>query len=173
MKRRKLESNEPSTAQHVETTTEEPKLKVKNFSFKKLFLKASTTTILLILLFLIGIRVYNWIYFENINEHNYFSSDIIQLYKKYDRNSDGLLDLNEFEPLGHRILSIRHEHIEKNQPAAGKEEFITLNSFYEPIISDLISNKTYSPVKQIHLVKIFLILYYLCKKKTFSLALKV
>jgi hypothetical protein len=152
MKRRKLESNEPSTTQSVETTIEEPKLKAKNFSFKKFFLIVSVTTILLFSLFLIGIRVYNKIYFENINERNYFSSDIIQLYEKYDRNSDGILDLNEFEPLGHRILSIRHKHIEKNQPAAGEEEFITLNSFYEPIISDLISNKTYLPVKQIHLV---------------------
>ncbi len=146
MKRRKSEQNETSPTQSVEITDEKKKEKKFNFNLKKTALKAAITTVALFLLFSLGIRVYNKTYFENINERDYFSSEIVQLYEKYDRNSDGILDLNEFEPLGHRILSIKQTQIEKNEPAAGDEEFITLNSFYEPITSDLINNKTYSPV---------------------------
>lgn len=139
------EQNETSPTQSVEITDEKKKEKKFNFNLKKTALKAAITTVALFLLFSLGIRVYNKTYFESINERDYFSSEIVQLYEKYDRNSDGILDLNEFEPLGHRILSIKQTQIEKNEPAAGDEEFITLNSFYEPITSDLINNKTYSP----------------------------
>ena len=141
------------------------------FKIKKLLLKVTVSACGLFALFMFGIYAYNQIYFENKSDHDFFSAEIIQLHEKYDKNNDGLLDLDEFEPLGHRILSIRQKHIENNEPADGDEEFVTLNSFYEPVVSDLINNKTYAPVTTRSLI--ICLLYLLIFFPTYSLVRRV
>lgn len=147
MKRRKPDKSQEIEIEHVNEVPVELPVKKRSL-IKQLSLLFFLAGILLAL-FLIGAKVYNRIYYEN-PIHYYFSSDIIKLYEKYDRNSDGSIDLNEFEPIGHQILSNKKRLIVQNQAAIDDEEFITLNAFYEPVVSDALSNKSYFPVKLLY-----------------------
>ena len=63
------------------------------------------------------------------------------MYEKYDLNSDGILDINEFEPLAHKVMDIKSEH-DYDEPISDDDEFITLNAFYEPLdVNKLSVNK--------------------------------
>ena len=147
MKWRKPDKSQEIEIEHVNEVPVELPVKKRSL-IKQLSLLFFLAGILLAL-FLIGAKVYNRIYYEN-PIHYYFSSDIIKLYEKYDRNSDGSIDLNEFEPIGHQILSNKKRLIVQNQAAIDDEEFITLNAFYEPVVSDALSNKSYFPVKLLY-----------------------
>ena len=44
---------------------------------------------------------------EYNQEYYDLTPDMILLYEKYDRNGNGKIDLNEFEPLAHRLLNYK------------------------------------------------------------------
>ncbi|CAF1003983.1 unnamed protein product [Brachionus calyciflorus] len=60
------------------------------------------------------------------------SGEVRLLYEKYDLNSDGIIDLNEFEPLAHKFLEAKTEH-NYDEEISDDDEFLTLNAYFEPL----------------------------------------
>mgnify|MGYP001811060498 CR=1 FL=1 len=59
--------------------------------------------------------------------------DISVLFQTYDRNGNGVLELEEFEPLGHKVLSIKVDYDFNNVEIEDDDEVITLNAQFTPI----------------------------------------
>jgi hypothetical protein len=76
---------------------------------RKFFANYCLLTIFLVSIVLIVIRIgFGLIHYETeFNQVGVIAPDIILLYEKYDRNGDNIIDLNEFEPLAHKILSMK------------------------------------------------------------------
>lgn len=142
MKRRKHLEDDKNLA---ETSTNTDKTE-KVSSEKKKFFKQLTLVVGFVFV-LVGAGLYVKGFFNNETANKYYvGSEIIDLYEKYDRNKDGFLDLNEFEPLGHKILSFKQKLVVQNLPAKNEEEIITLNAFFTPLVSANILNSSYVPV---------------------------
>lgn len=62
-----------------------------------------------------------------------------QLYSKYDRNSDGLIDFSEFEAIAHRIVNSQPNENYYSLPIGQGEECITLNAYFEPVVLESMS----------------------------------
>ncbi len=102
MKRRR--KSESETNDQIGHEVNEPKLSNAKNSKCRTFLAAFFISILLgILLLILSANSF----FKFDIELNNIKSDILFLYEKYDRNGDGLLDLGEFEPIGHKLLSVK------------------------------------------------------------------
>ncbi len=62
------------------------------------------------------------------------------MFKRYDRKADGMLDLNEFELLCHKLTE------KSNVLDNYDEKYVTLNALYTSFTSYLLNSKTFGPV---------------------------
>jgi hypothetical protein len=76
---------------------------------RKYFANYCLLTIFSASIVLIALRIgFGLIHYETeFNQVGVITPDILLLYEKYDRNGDNMIDLNEFEPLAHKILSMK------------------------------------------------------------------
>ncbi|RNA10479.1 seleno N-like, partial [Brachionus plicatilis] len=79
---------------------------------------------------------------HGFNSNLPISADVLILYQKYDLNSDGSIDINEFEPLALKFLEIKLDH-DYDVAISDDDEFITLNAFFEPMDTTKLSLNKY------------------------------
>ena len=77
--------------------------------------------------------------FFDFFENDESKSEARQLYSKYDRNCDGLIDFSEFEAIAHRIINSQPNENYYSLPIGQGEEYITLNAFFEPLVLESMS----------------------------------
>ncbi|CAF1330358.1 unnamed protein product [Adineta ricciae] len=73
-------------------------------------------------------------YFNNENtfDEQYYPSEIIHLFRKYDRNYDGHLSLDEFEALASQF-NTKKQSTDYIQPILGSDQLVTINAFFQPL----------------------------------------
>ena len=73
-------------------------------------------------------------YFNNENsfEVQYYPSEIIHLFRKYDRNYDGHLSLDEFEAVASQFNN-KKQSTNYIQPILDSDQLVTINAFFQPL----------------------------------------
>ncbi|CAF1331398.1 unnamed protein product [Adineta ricciae] len=73
-------------------------------------------------------------YFNNENsfDEQYYPSETIHLFRKYDRNYDGHLSLDEFEALASQFNN-KKQSTDYIQPILGSDQLVTINAFFQPL----------------------------------------
>lgn len=89
------------------------------------------------------------LYLGAVRPRYYISPEIMQdlgldgviMFRRHDRNSDGVLDIVEFEPLAHRLLEMNITH-EYDLPLDKSEEILTLSVHLTPFDMSTLSKET-------------------------------
>ena len=65
-------------------------------------------------------------------DDQFYPAEILHLFKKYDRDENHHLSLDEFEPLAMQMLN-KHRPIDYQQPILDSDQFVTIDAFLEPL----------------------------------------
>jgi hypothetical protein len=69
---------------------------------------------------------------DSMLDDQFYPAEILHLFKKYDRDENHHLSLDEFEPLAMQMLN-KHRPIDYQQPILDVDQFVTIDAFFEPL----------------------------------------
>jgi hypothetical protein len=81
---------------------------------------------------------------DETSDDKYYPSEILHLFRKYDRNDDNYLSLDEFEAIAFQFNNkkVPTDYI---QPILNSDQSVTMNAFFEPLnFSTMAQNSRYT-----------------------------
>lgn len=68
----------------------------------------------------------------DISDEQFYSSEILHLFQKYDRDENHYLSLDEFEPLAAQFIQ-KHLPTDYQQPILKTDQLVTIDAYFEPL----------------------------------------
>ena len=112
------------------------KFQQQTFSCYKAFRQFLVMIGFLLFLFFILIITVNrlkiFLIYDKTTEDKYYSTEILHLFRKHDRDDDNYLSIDEFEPI---VIYLNNRELPTDyiQPILMSDQLVTINAFFEPL----------------------------------------
>ena len=77
-------------------------------------------------------RLQSLFFDDGMLDDQFYPAEILHLFKKYDRDENHQLSLDEFEPLAMQMMN-KHRPVDYQQPILDSDQFVTIDASFEPL----------------------------------------